>query len=199
MISLLAKYPWHSVANYKLSDRTKIFNAARQILSILSATIRHHVYNPQPRPASDLYGNPIAYGLVGRRGSISHGGGGALGLPPIMLNEELLHDLLSAGLNAVGFSERQRYELYEICDYARHHFIVSPLLQYWPFEVLCRKPRAEEDVIEVSHSPLPPPPPSSPSPLHIQSPLTISCIYSSTPTSYPTTRKSNRPATPSAA
>lgn len=66
-----------------------------------------------------------------------------------MLTENLLHDLLSAGLNAPGFSEKQRWELYEMCDYARHHFNVSPLLQHWPFEVLGRKMRVEEDVLEV--------------------------------------------------
>ena len=54
-----------------------------------------------------------------------------------------------AALNAPGFSEKQRWELFEISGYARSHFRVSPLLQYWPFEVLGRKPNVEEDVAEV--------------------------------------------------
>ncbi len=66
-----------------------------------------------------------------------------------VLTEALLHDLLMAALNAPGFSEKQRWELFEISGYARSHFRVSPLLQYWPFEVLGRKPNVEEDVAEV--------------------------------------------------
>ena len=66
-----------------------------------------------------------------------------------MLTEALLKDLLMAGLNASGFSEKQRWELYEASEYARHHFRVSPMLKYWPFEVLGRKKTVEEDVVEV--------------------------------------------------
>ena len=63
--------------------------------------------------------------------------------------EALLHDLLMAALNAPAFSEKQRWELFEISGYARSRFRVSPLLQYWPFEVLGRKANVEEDVVEV--------------------------------------------------
>lgn len=153
MISLLAKYPWHSVFNYKLSHRNAIFNALRQMLQILTINIRKE-RNQGRAEALTLYGSPVKYGNGGRvRGSFSYGGGmmGGGGGPPV-LNEQLLHDLLSAGLNATGFSERQRWELYEMCDYGRHHFLVSPLLQFWPFEVLGRKPRVEEDVLEVSYT-----------------------------------------------
>ena len=66
------------------------------------------------------------------------------------ITEELLKDLLSAALNAAGFSERQRWELSEATDFARHHFRISPLSQWWPFEVLGRKPNIDEDVVEVS-------------------------------------------------
>ena len=168
MISLLAKFPWHSVENYKLSHRTQIFNAVRQMLHILSINVRKEYSNSQIRPESmTSYGSPVKYSHVsgsihGRGGSISNYGGigGVDGTP--VLNEQLLHDLLSAGLNAPGFSERQRWELYEMCDYARHHFIVSPLLQYWPFEVLGRKPRVEEDVLNVCPPPSSLPPPHPP-------------------------------------
>ena len=66
-----------------------------------------------------------------------------------VLTEALLHDLLMAALNAPAFSEKQRWELFEISGYARSRFRVSPLLQYWPFEVLGRKANVEEDVVEV--------------------------------------------------
>ena len=68
------------------------------------------------------------------------------------ITEDLLKDLLSAALNAAGFSERQRWELSETTDYARHHFRISPLSQWWPFEALGRKPHMDEDVVEVSRS-----------------------------------------------
>ena len=66
------------------------------------------------------------------------------------ITEGLLKDLLSAALNAAGFSERQRWELSEAADHARHHFRISPLSQWWPFQVLGRKPHVDEDVVEVS-------------------------------------------------
>lgn len=66
-----------------------------------------------------------------------------------VLNEILLRDLLSAGLNAAGFSERQRWELWAAAEYVQHHFRVSPLAQWWPFEVVGRKKGASEDVVEV--------------------------------------------------
>ena len=66
------------------------------------------------------------------------------------LNIGLLKDLMSAALNAPGFSERQRWELYNTGDLIKGHFLVSPLAQSWPFEVLGRKRGIEEDVVEVS-------------------------------------------------
>ena len=68
----------------------------------------------------------------------------------LLLTEQLLKDLLMAGLNAPGFSEKQRWELFELTDCAKFQFRVSPLLQHWPFEALGRKPHMEDDVIEVS-------------------------------------------------
>lgn len=82
-------------------------------------------------------------------GQVSHGG-----VP--LLTEQLLKDLLLAGLNAPGFSEKQRWELFDMSDYAKRQFRVSPLLQHWPFEVLGRKPHMEDDVVDVSRHPCPP-------------------------------------------
>ena len=114
------------------------------MLKFLSNTIRKnftggHPHNAHSRMSSvDSFGSPAAKIMM--RSAMNTG----------MLNEELLHELLSAGLNAAGFSEKQRWELYEIGDYARHHFLLSPLLQSWPFEVVGRKARKEEDVVKVS-------------------------------------------------
>ena len=70
------------------------------------------------------------------------------GLPG--LTEALLHDLLVAGLNAHGFSERQRWELRQAAGFVGTRIPMSPLAQWWPFEALGRKAGAEEDVVEVS-------------------------------------------------
>ena len=66
-----------------------------------------------------------------------------------MLTQQLLKDLLMAALNAPGFSEKQRWELFQGSEYGRVNFRLSPLLKYWPWEVLSRKVHAEEDVVEV--------------------------------------------------
>jgi hypothetical protein len=136
LISLVAKFPWSSVDNYTLATRTQIFQATRQMLHILSINIRKSYIAPVTAFSSlSMHGG----------GQPSHGG-----MP--LLTEQLLKDLLMAGLNAPGFSEKQRWELFEMTDYAKRQFRVSPLLQHWPFEALGRKPHMEDDVIEVSQS-----------------------------------------------
>ena len=70
------------------------------------------------------------------------------GLPG--LTENLLNDLLIAGLNAHGFSERQRWELRQAAGFVGARIAMSPLAQRWPFEALGRKAGVEEDVVEVS-------------------------------------------------
>ena len=153
MISLLAKYPWQAVDNYTIAQRNKIFHALRQLIRILTNNI-HKEYQQGRVDAIFNFGSPVKVGNSGRirggagglgTGVVNYGSSGAVSL----LNERLLHNLLSAGLNARGFSEKQRWELYDMCQYGRHQFIVSPLLQYWPFEVLGRKTHVEEDVLEV--------------------------------------------------
>jgi len=188
MISLLAKFPWHSIENYTLRQRNLIFNAARQLLHILSINIRkQYGRDNHSRGGSTLsYTTALSHGSSDRNPSIdtygssaaaAYGGGASINpgsKSAEALTEGLLKDLLSAGLNAAGFSENQRWQLYEACEYAKHHFIMSPMLQYWPFEVLGRKVRIEEDVLDVSSlsssfniSLISFPPPS----LHTQAPL----------------------------
>ena len=64
------------------------------------------------------------------------------------LNEALLSELLYAGLNCPGFSERQRWELTRACGVVGGAARVSPLAKDWPFMVLGRKPNVPEDVME---------------------------------------------------
>ena len=64
----------------------------------------------------------------------------------------LLEELLLAGLNAPGFSERQRWELVTLADWAGDKIQMSPLCRIWPFEVLGRRAGVAEDVVEVSLS-----------------------------------------------
>ena len=109
------------------------------MLHILTINV-HKTYNSPASNSSSLIQN---YGL-----GYGNDWSGHNGWP--VLTEALLHDLLMAALNAPGFSEKQRWELFEISGYARSRFRVSPLLQYWPFEVLGRKPNMEEDVVEVT-------------------------------------------------
>lgn len=65
------------------------------------------------------------------------------------LNIDLLSELLSAGLNAPGFSERQRWELCQAAELNGPDFGVSPLSEWWPWEALGRKANIADDFIEV--------------------------------------------------
>ncbi|KAI9791359.1 MAG: hypothetical protein M1835_000376 [Candelina submexicana] len=64
------------------------------------------------------------------------------------MNEQLLTELVYAGLNAPGFSEGQRAQLVGSADWIGGRIRISPLASVWPFEVLGRKPDTDEDVIE---------------------------------------------------
>lgn len=140
MISLLAKFPWYATGYYTLATRNQIFAAARSMLHILSINLSKS--SKSSAGGFDEHNSAGSYGSpVNRNGSRFRGS------PNI--TEDLLKDLLSAALNAAGFSERQRWELSEATDYARHQFRISPLSQCWPFEVLGRKPHMDEDVVEV--------------------------------------------------
>lgn len=180
MISLLTKFPWQSVENYTLHQRNLIFNAARQMLHILSINIRKQYRrdNHSRAGSSISYTTAVSHGSSDRYIGIDRYGGCADSANSVdmsinpgsrsaeALTEDLLKDLLSAGLNAAGFSENQRWQLYEACEYAKHHFIVSPILQHWPFRALGRKVKIEEDVLKVKPLPLTfffPPSPRAPS------------------------------------
>jgi len=71
--------------------------------------------------------------------------GGAPGL-----TNQLLAELVYAGLNAPGFSESQRAILVAAAEWAGACIRISPLAVFWPFEVLGRKGGVEEDIVEVS-------------------------------------------------
>ncbi|KAI9721267.1 MAG: hypothetical protein M1812_002429 [Candelaria pacifica] len=64
------------------------------------------------------------------------------------INEQLLIELVYAGLNAPGFSEGQRARLVRSADWVGGRIRISPLASVWPFEVLGRKADIDEDVIE---------------------------------------------------
>ena len=140
MISLLAKFPWYAIGHYTLATRNQIFAATRSMLHILTINVNKSYKSSaggfDEHSSASSYDSP-----AGRSGSKN------LGSPHI--TEDLLKDLLSAALNAAGFSEKQRWELSEATDYVRQQFRISPLSQWWPFEVLGRKPHIDEDVIEV--------------------------------------------------
>lgn len=141
MISLLAKFPWYATGHFTLATRNQVFAATRSMLHILSINLRKG-YNSSAGGFDD-YSSASSFGSP-----IQRNGSRYRASPQI--TEDLLKDLLSAALNAGGFSEKQRWEISEATDYARHHFRISPLSQWWPFEVLGRKPHMDEDVVEVS-------------------------------------------------
>ncbi|MCJ1288080.1 hypothetical protein MMC26_007433 [Xylographa opegraphella] len=66
---------------------------------------------------------------------------------PFGLTSELLTDLLYAGLNAPGFSEKQKWDLCQVADWAAKAVAISPLTRGWPWLVLARKPDWDDDVI----------------------------------------------------
>ena len=65
------------------------------------------------------------------------------------LTTELLTALLHAGLNAPGFGEKQKWELYLIGQQGAAGIRISPLSASWPFQALGRKQNWEEDVVMV--------------------------------------------------
>ena len=109
------------------------------ILSIgVSKSYKSSAGGRDEHSSASSYGSPVMRSGSRFRGSSPN------------ITEDLLKDLLSAALNAAGFSERQRWELSEATDHARHHFRISPLSQWWPFEVLGRRSHMDEDVVEAS-------------------------------------------------
>ncbi|KAL8755900.1 MAG: hypothetical protein Q9184_004662 [Pyrenodesmia sp. 2 TL-2023] len=66
------------------------------------------------------------------------------------ISESLLTELLYAGLNAPAFSEQQRWHLVQAAGTPGERVRMSPLVPYWPFEVLGRKAGLDEDYVKVS-------------------------------------------------
>lgn len=66
------------------------------------------------------------------------------------ISESLLTELLYAGLNAPAFSEQQRWHLVQAAGTPGERVRMSPLVPYWPFEVLGRKAGFDEDYVKVS-------------------------------------------------
>ena len=143
MVSLLAKFPWQATQHYTIATRDKIFEATVKMIGVLCREIRRN-NNSNPGHQHGMYG------------SFSFGHGTPV-LPRLnygnqkALNNSLLLELLSAALNAAGFSERQRWEIYNAVgkDLEVHKaFLISPLAQHWPFEAMGRQRGIEEDVVK---------------------------------------------------
>ena len=64
-----------------------------------------------------------------------------------LLNQGLVQELLYAGLNAPGFSEKQRWDLTRDGGVQGRSVKISPLAKHWPFNVLGRKTNVPEDVM----------------------------------------------------
>lgn len=68
----------------------------------------------------------------------------------IGLNEALLRDLLRAGLSCSGFNERQKICLIAASELPPGQPIIHhELLEFWPFDCLVKKPKADDYEIMV--------------------------------------------------
>ncbi|KAG8528684.1 uncharacterized protein KY384_006371 [Bacidia gigantensis] len=183
MISLLSKFPWQATSLYSLGTRNKIFDAAIKMMQILSTQIRRansqnasptNLSNPNPPvfpapPGANFPPLPTqgGYGIGYRHDTGGASRGYTRRAAPGTANSVnspnvvVLRELLSAALNATGFSERQRWELHQAASDGgvNRGFLISPLSEWWPFEVLGRRRGFEEDVVEwyaqlIAHHPL---------------------------------------------
>ena len=162
MVSILAKFPWHATAHYTLSTRNALFNATLSLVKTLVAFLRRsssissqgHRTNPShdsnlsaiiPFPSLPTQNSSLF------RPDLSASELTKLDMREKGLNEGLLKELVLAGMNAYGFSDAQRYEIYLTASpiLGRDWIRLSPLMPKWPFEAVGRKPGFEEDVVEV--------------------------------------------------
>lgn len=153
MVSLLTKFPWQATSLYTLQTRNRIFDAAVKMLAILAREARRNGLNGINRTQNGPilpFGGPSVASANGFGPIIPRSTPGVLNNQLKPLNMALLKELLSAGLNAIGFSERQRWEFHkQVKDFDELKlFLVSPIAEYWPFEVVGRKANREEDVVE---------------------------------------------------
>lgn len=66
------------------------------------------------------------------------------------LDYNLLLEVMITGLNAPGFGEKQRWELIQAAEYLGQEIRISPLAQWWPWQVLGRRAGIDEDVVKVN-------------------------------------------------
>ena len=155
MIDLLVKFPWMATKYYTVGIRNKIFEAAKRMIGILSRECRANGSTfqgkdsaakeaqtlPPYRPPGSLPVNPtIRRTPLKSDGDVPH------------LNVYLLRDLLRAGLNAFGFNDYQRWQLYMAVGddlHVRERFAISPVCEFWPFQILNRSRCAQEDIVQL--------------------------------------------------
>ncbi|MCJ1251974.1 hypothetical protein MMC30_009212 [Trapelia coarctata] len=122
MISILFKFPWFAVQHYTIGDRDAIYEAVKKQLNTLASAI---VKATSLRAADPR-------------------------MPPPELTEDLLGDLLHAGLNTPGFSEQQKWRLWQgLIPFSQSIARMSPLSEIWPWLALSRKPGTEEALVFV--------------------------------------------------
>ena len=162
MISILSKFPWHATAYYTLSTRNALFHATFTLVKTLanflrrSSSLTSQGHRTNPSQDSNSSGFAPKYQASSRtsnmyRPDLSQAELSKLDMREKGLDEGLLKELVLAGLNAYGFSDSQRYQLYvaSIPVLGPHWIHLSPLMSKWPFEVVGRKAGFEEDVVEV--------------------------------------------------
>ena len=109
--------------HYTLGDRDAIYEAVRKQLGILATAIQKATCQRVADPR----------------------------IPPSELTEDLLSELLHAGLNAPGFSEQQKWRLWQgLLPFSHRVARMSFLSEGWPWFALSRKPGSDEDVVQVS-------------------------------------------------
>lgn len=161
LISVLTKFPWYATELYTLATRNILFTATmamiRHLVGVLHQSGRMAAANPYNQRTFPHHGysnisSPVA-GISSR--TFQHGPHSLTHYPGQQhmhgLNDSLLRDLVMAGLNAYGFSDKQRWEIHQTAApfLGREMFRLSDLARGWPFETLGRKRGMEEDVVEV--------------------------------------------------
>ena len=122
------QFPWHASQLITLQTRNSLFLALRDQLRVLVSILK--------KSTSSGYSSAGPHSIAG------------YGHPA--LTHSLLDDLLLAGLNAPGISEKQKWELVITAEWAGMKVRISPLAGWWPFEVVGRRQGFEEEVVEVS-------------------------------------------------
>lgn len=118
-----AKFPWFAVKHYTLGDRDAIYEAVKRQLSTLATALQKAAYQRAADPR----------------------------IPPSELTEDLLSDLLQAGLKAPGFSEQQKWHLWQVLlPFSQRIARMSTLSEIWPWLALSKTPGRDEDIIRVS-------------------------------------------------